>query len=124
MSKPENLGSFIHETRSMLGEYLETRLEILRLQSIRSGSKAMGQFMWILVSLCLFFVVFIFASLVLAFWITDITGSFIKGFGFTTIILIVLVGVIALLRKQLFVDPTVKKMISHLHSNEEEDEAN
>lgn len=122
MSQPENLGSFLKEGKTLLSEYVETRLDLIRLQSVRTSAKAAGQLIWILVSLFLVFLVLLLASLVLGFWLSELTGSFIKGFGFTTLIVLVLVGIIALLKDQLFVNPAIKKAISHLHEKEEDED--
>lgn len=122
MSQPENLGSFLKEGKTLLSEYVETRLDLIRLQGVRTSAKAAGQLIWILVSLFLVFLVLLLASLVLGFWLSELTGSFIKGFGYTTLIVLVLVGIIALLKDQLFVNPAIKKAISHLHEKEEDED--
>ena len=64
MSQPDNLGSFISENKTILKEYVETRMEIYRLQSLRIFSKSAGYFAWIIVSLFLAFLIVIFGGLV------------------------------------------------------------
>jgi hypothetical protein len=54
-SQPDNLGGFIAENKKLLKEYLETRLEIYRLQSVRLLAKSAGYLAWIWLSLCLAF---------------------------------------------------------------------
>jgi hypothetical protein len=122
MAHPENLGSYIRENKELLQEYIETRLEIVRLQGVRAGSKAGGQLVWLLVSMFLLFLVFIFAGLVLALWLSDLTGSYIRGFGYSTLILIGITLLVALFRKPLFIDPAVRTMIRKLHEGDEIDE--
>ena len=121
MSQPENLGQFIKENKSLLRDYLETRLEIFRLSGIRASSKALAYLIWVLVSLFLLLIVCIFAGLVIAFWLSDITGSYVKGFGLTSLLFIVIFILMALLRKVLFVNPAIKAVISKLQESEMEE---
>ena len=119
MAQPENLGSFIKENKKLLSEYIETRIEIIRLQGIKASSKAIANLVWVLISLFLVSVVFIFAGLVLGFWLSELTGSMVKGFGYTTLIMIVLVIILALLREQLFINPVLKKILHKMHEDSE-----
>lgn len=119
MAQPENLGSFIKENKKLLSEYIETRIEIIRLQGIKASSKAIANLVWVLISLFLVSVVFIFAGLVLGFWLSELTGSMVKGFGYTTLIMIVLVIILALLREQLFINPVLKKILHKMNEDSE-----
>jgi len=120
MSQPDNLGSFISENKTILKEYVETRMEIYRLQSLRIFSKSAGYFAWIIVSLFLAFLIVIFGGLMLGYWFSSMLGSYVKGFGLITLLLIVLFVLLALFRKRLFVDPVVQSIIQR---SREEDNA-
>lgn len=122
MAQPENLGSFVKENKALVQDYIETRLEILRLQGIRAGSKTAGYLVWIIISLFLLFLVSIFIGLVLGFWLSELTGSYVKGFGITTLIMILLVVLLALFRKALFVDPAIRKVIGSLQEKDDLDD--
>ncbi len=122
MSQPENLGSFINENKILAKEYLETRLEIIRLKGIRASSKAMGLFIWILISIFSLLLVMIFLGIVLGLWLSELTGSYIQGFGITTLIFIIIVAVLAIFRKSLFVNPVIKGMITKLQDESSSDE--
>jgi hypothetical protein len=111
MSKSEDLGSFFQENKSLFKEYLETRLEIYRLQGIRTVSKAAGWLAWILISLFLLFLILIFSGVVLGCWLSGLTHSYVTGFGLTTGILIVIFAFLAIFRKSLFVNPLVQSII-------------
>ncbi|MBN8852982.1 MAG: hypothetical protein BGO55_14390 [Sphingobacteriales bacterium 50-39] len=111
MSQPDNLGSFISENKTILKEYVETRMEIYRLQSLRIFSKSAGYFAWIIVSLFLAFLIVIFGGLMLGYWFSSMLGSYVKGFGLITLLLIVVFVLLALFRKRLFVDPVVQSII-------------
>jgi uncharacterized membrane protein len=120
-NQPDNLGSFISENKAVLKEYLETRMEIYRLQSLRIFSKSAGYFAWILVSLFLVILIVIFGGLMLGYWFSSMLGSYVKGFGLMTLLLVVLFVLLTLFRKSLFVDPVVQSIIQK--SREEEEEA-
>ena len=122
MSQPENLGSFINENKILAKEYLETRLEIIRLQGIRASSKAMGFFIWVLISIFSLLLVMIFLGIVLGLWLSDLTGSYVQGFGITALIFIFIVALLAIFRKSLFVNPVIKVMISKLQDESSSDE--
>jgi hypothetical protein len=111
MNQPDNLGDFFRENKELLKVYVETKSEIFRLQAIRIFSKSMGLLAWMVIAAFIAFLVLIFAGLVLGFWLSDLTQSYVKGFGITTIILIVLFVVIALLREKLFVNPIIRNII-------------
>ena len=117
-NQPDNLGSFISENKAVLKEYMETRMEIYRLQSLRIFSKSAGYFAWIIVSLFLAFLILIFGGLMLGYWFSSMLGSYVKGFGLMTLLLVVLFVLLALFRKSLFVDPVVQSIIQR--SREEE----
>jgi hypothetical protein len=124
MPAPENLGSFIRENKSLASDYVETRIEILRLKMIRSLSKLAGQFIWVIISLFLFSLLAIFLGLVTGFWLSEITGSFTKGFGLTALILLVLILLIAALRKYLFINPIIRIIIRKTSEDRELEENN
>jgi len=116
------LGSFISENKTVLKEYLETRMEIYRLQSLRIFSKSAGYFAWILVSLFLVFLIVIFGGLMLGYWFPSMLGSYTKGFGLITLLLIVVFVLLALFRKSLFVDPVVQSIIQRSREEEERED--
>jgi len=121
-NQPDNLGSFISENKAVLKEYLETRMEIYRLQSLRIFSKSAGYFAWIMVSALLAFLILVFGGLMLGYWFSSLLGSFVKGFGLVTLLLIVVFVLLALLRKSLFVDPVVQSIIQRSREEVEEED--
>lgn len=122
MSQSENMGSFFREMKDLLKEYLETRAEIYRLRGVRFFSKTIGYFFWIILSLFLVLLIIIFGGLVTGFWLSELFHSYVKGFGLTTLILIVLCLVLAIFRRQLFVNPIIRMIISQSHKEKEETE--
>lgn len=111
MNQPDNLGDFFKENKELLKVYAETKSEIFRLQAIRIFSKSMGLLAWMVIAAFIAFLILIFAGLVLGFWLSDLTQSYVKGFGLTTIILLVLFVAIAVFREKLFVNPIIRSII-------------
>jgi len=119
MDQPDNLGSFFVENKTLLKEYLETRLEIYRLQSLRLFAKSAGLFAWVLLSLFLAFLFLLFGGMMVAFWFSSLFHSQVKGFGLVTLLILAVFILLAVFRKALFVDPVIQSVIQK--SKEEED---
>jgi hypothetical protein len=122
MSDTDNLGSFFRDNKDLLKGYIETRLEIFRLTAIRMISKSAGYLVWIIISLFLLFLIILFAGIVLGFWLSELTHSFVKGFGLTTLILLLIFSVLAIFRKAWFVNPVIQVIIDHSDEDFEEEE--
>lgn len=122
MADTENLGSFFRENKKLVKDYLDTRLAIYRLRGIRLLSRMAGYFIWIIISLFLVLLLFTFGGLVTGFWLSSLTGSYVMGFGITTILIAVVIVILALLRKQLFVNPIIRAMISQASDETEPEE--
>jgi hypothetical protein len=123
MSQPDNLGAFISENKELVKDYIETRMEIYRLQSLRIFSKSAGYFAWIIVSLFLAFLIVLFTGMVLGFWFSTILHSYVEGFGLVTLLLLALFLLIAIFRKSLFVNPVIQSIIQRSREEDKEEDA-
>jgi len=121
MSQPDNLGSFFSENKALLKEYLETRMEIYRLQSLRVFSKSAGYFVWMIISLFLAFLILLFSGLAIGYWFSGLLHSYTKGFGLIVLLLIGVFILLVVLRKTLFVDPVIQAIIEKSKEDEEEE---
>ena len=119
MAETENLGTFFKENKKLIKDYFETRLDIYRLKTIKMVSKTAGYFIWIIISLFLLFLFVTFFGLVIGFWLSDLTGSYVKGFGLTTLIILAIIVIIAMLRKILFVNPIIRAIIKSTNEDSE-----
>ena len=119
MSQPDNLGSFFAENKTLIKEYLETRLEIYRLQSLRLFARSAGYFAWILLSLFLAFLFLLFGGMMTAFWFSEMFHSQFKGFGLVTLMILVVFILLAVFRKTLFVNPVIHSVIQKSKEEEE-----
>jgi len=122
MSDPENLGSFFKENKKLISSYIETRVEIFRLRILRILSKSAGYFFWIIISLFLAFLFIIFLGIVVSIWLSNITGSYLAGFGITTFTILIIIILLTIFRKALFVHPIIKSFIHHSQEGSSEDE--
>jgi len=111
MSQTDNLGSFFKDSKPLLKEYIEARLELYRLQAIRIVSQSAGYLVWILISLFLLFLIMIFSGIVLGCWLSILMDSYVLGFGTTTLLLVVIFVLLAIFRKKLFVHPVIQAII-------------
>jgi hypothetical protein len=123
MDQPENLGSFFQENKSVLKEYIETRLEIFRLQAVKISSKSAGYLVWIIISMCLLFLIALFSGMALGYWFSALTGSYVEGFGLTALLMILIFVLFAIFRKKLFLNPVVKAIIQSSMEEMDEEEA-
>ncbi len=121
MSKAEDFGEFISENKDLLKDYFETRMEVYRLQAVKAFSKTAGLLLWSVISIFLLFLVIIFVGIVLGFWFSGMFNSNVLGFGLTTLIMIVVIGLLAIFRRQLFINPIIRGVINHTQSEQEKD---
>ena len=111
MTEKETIGSFFEENKQLAKNYFNIRFEVYRLQLIRGFSKSTGYLLWIIISMILFSFLAIFAGLTIGFWLSSLTGSYVKGFGLTAMIILALIIIVALLRKMLFINPIIRNVI-------------
>jgi hypothetical protein len=113
MRSKDNFHSFFRENKDLAKEYINVRLEIYRLGLIRSLSRSAGYMIWVIVSIVLLALFLVFAGIVTGLWLSELTGSYLKGFGWTTLLIVAVTGVLALFRKRLFINPMIRTLIRH-----------
>ena len=122
MRSKDSFQSFFQENKDLAKEYINIRLEIFRLGLIRSLSKSAGYLIWVTISIVLFALFIVFGGIVTGLWLSELTGSYLKGFGLTTLLIVAVIGILALLRQRLFINPMVKTLIKHASERQEEPE--
>ena len=120
MSTNPHLGDFVNENKKLAKEYFDIRIELLRLQLVRTFSKSAGYFIWTVISMFLLLLFMIFLFLVIGFWLAEITGSILIGFAVTLLIILLVAVVMTLLRRILFVNPIIRNTIRHFEKTNEE----
>lgn len=114
MSSSESMGSFFRDNKNLVKDYLETRLEIYRLKGIRAVSKTAGYLIWLVIAIFLIWMIGLFAALVFAFWMSELTGSLVAGFAITLSFVILKVILLTVFRKQLFVNPIIRRILKKM----------
>jgi len=118
----ETFNDFYQENRKLLAEYLDTRLQLLRLLAIRILSRTFSMF--IVVCLVSFMVLFFLLFLVISFsWLmADVTGSAALGFLCGAGIFLVIIILAIVFRKPLFLNPLIRLFIHTSTQEADEDE--
>lgn len=120
MSDQVNFRDFFEDSRQMIRDWAETRVEIYKLKLVRAASKVAGNFIWMIIMLFMASLFIIFAGVTGGYYLSEVTGSYVKGFGLVTLLVLLLIIILVALRKVLFINPFIKKMI-HQVIKEEED---
>lgn len=121
MSSSENLGDFYKENKKLVSDYIETRIELIKLGAIKTLAKTLSAL--ILIALISFMTLFFLLFVVIAFswYMADQLGSAALGFlcGGGVFIAILLFSII--FRKVLFLNPLIRIFL--LASTEEDEES-
>ncbi len=117
----ENLNDFYKENKRLVSDYVETRLDLLKLTTVRSLSRTLS--MLILVTIISFMVLFFLLFLVIAFswFMSDLLGSATMGFLCGGGVFLLLLVLSVAFRKALFLNPLIRLFIQ-TSTQEEEDE--
>ena len=78
MSESEH---FFTDTRKELEQYLENRVLLLKMQMTEKTGRLVGRLVVMLVLVILAIVTLFFLSFMAAYYLSDVTGSLMKGFG-------------------------------------------
>lgn len=113
MADTETFASFIRDNKKLIREYIDTRIEIYRLQFIRAFSRSAGYLLWVIISLVLISLFIVFSGIATGFWLSKVMGSYVKGFGLTTLLILIVIIILMLLRRQLFINPIIRTVIRH-----------
>ena len=73
-----------------LKEYADTRIKLAKYQAVDGGTSIIAGLVAQLIVIISLLLVFVFASLTLAFFLAELLGSFWQGFGCTAIIYLII----------------------------------
>lgn len=119
MSQPKNIQEFFDENVSLVKEYIETKTTVYKLKATRTLSSVLGTLAWLIISAFFIFLLFIFIGLVLGFWFSELTGSFVAGFGLATLSLVLMIVLLTIFRRQIFIHPLIRIFIQAMTRDEE-----
>jgi len=80
MSSKETFFSFFSQNKALVKEYIDTRLELIKLQGVRTLSRTISAIMIIFIISLLCLSILLLIGITFAFWIADVSGSNIVGF--------------------------------------------
>lgn len=115
----DNFSNYFNQTGKVAKEYLETRLDLIKLQAAGKLSKALGLFFSLILAFLLFFFVVVFLGMVLGFWIGEMTNSYTIGFSCSAGLFIFLLLIILWFREPLIQRPLSNMLIKELVSEME-----
>lgn len=110
----DNFSKYFNQTGKVAKEYLETRLDLIKLQAAGKLSKALGLFFSLILAFLLFFFVVVFLGMVLGFWIGEMTGSMTIGFSCAAGVFILLLIILMAFRKPLIQRPLSALLLKEL----------
>ena len=100
MSSKETFFSFFSQNKALLKEYIDTRLELIKLQGVRTLSRTISAIMIIFIISLLCLSILLLIGITFAFWIADVSGSNIVGFASAAgLFILFLIGFIVFGRK-------------------------
>jgi hypothetical protein len=109
----------INDIGESLARQLEMRSELLRLEALEIGSKAMGHLFALIVSVTLAFFTVVFVSILIGFSLSECLHSRVYGFGIIAF-MYVLAFVLALTKYQSWlVAPVANRIIRAMQSEDE-----
>lgn len=122
----DNFSNYFNQTGKVAKEYLETRLDLIKLQAAGKLSRALALFFSLILAFLLFFFVIVFLGMVLGFWIGEMTNSYTIGFSCSAGLFVFLLLVIMWFREPLIQRPLsnmlIKEMVSEMEIEEKEEE--
>ena len=122
MSDHGNFKDFFEESRHLVRDWADTKIEIYKLKLVRASSKIAGNLVWFMIMMFMISLFIIFAGVTAGYWLSEITGRYVYGFGLVTLFLLFLLILLVALRKTLFINPVIRKMIQQVTKEKSEDE--
>lgn len=121
MASQENYGDFYKENKKLVADYIDTRIELLKLGAIKITAKTLSALL--LIALISFMVLFFVLFLVIAFswFMADQLGSASLGFLCGGGVFLLIITVSVLFRRALFLNPLIRIFI-HIATDDEFEE--
>jgi hypothetical protein len=114
-----------HIFESLAGDvkkYIETRISLAKLQAVEQGSRIAGSIMTAVIAVIVFSLFLIFASIAVAFLISESTGKGYMGFVYVGGFYLLLGIIILLMKEKLIIGPVTNSFIRKiLKDNDDED---
>jgi len=107
-------------------EYIDTRIEYTKLSFVEKGAKLVADLITNTTVIICFVLSFLFASFTLALYLSEVLGSYTKGFGCVAVIYLFL-SIIVLLTKDKYIEKVlvnlfIRKYFDKVADKDEDDE--
>ena len=123
MYDKDKFSTFYRDNKDLLKEYIEIRMDLIRLQGVRMLSRSFSLVMVGLIVILLSLFILFFLGIAFAFWISDLTGSNVAGFTSAAGLFALLLILTIIFRRPLFQNPMIRLFINEsIPENEEEEE--
>ncbi len=116
---------YFHGTKETIENYIQNRLELVKLQAIEKSTKVGASLFIIVLMALLGFFMFLFLSFMLAWLFADLTSNVYVGFAIMTGIFLLLLLVIVLGKKSFerkITDTIINTIFSKSNDKDDEDE--
>jgi len=104
-NKEKNIEDILMDTK----DYLEARVEYLRLSMVEKMSKAFADIVTMAAVTICFVLAFLFGSVTLALFLSDVFGSFTAGFGCVALIYL-LIALVVFFTKDKYIEKAIINM--------------
>jgi len=111
MQGKEDFSGFLSANVRLVREYVELRMEMLRLQGVRMVAKAYSQLMVFLIVLLMGLFVLFFLGMALAWGVAALTGSVVIGYLSSAGLFLLLLVLTVRFRRTLFQDRMVRTLL-------------
>ena len=115
-------GEIFRELKKDLSAYVELKLELLKLNTYERTGKVIAVLSYGVILLFLAFFAILFIFLALGFFLGDLFGSAVSGFGVVAVLYLLLIGII-IMNKDRISNKVLNVVISALTTNDDKTNA-
>ncbi|MET3113150.1 hypothetical protein AAKU52_000871 [Pedobacter sp. CG_S7] len=120
-NKEKNIEDILSDAK----DYIETRIEYARLSMVEKASKIFADLLTSATVMICFMLAFLFGSVTLALFLSDVLGSFSRGFGCVSLIYLIFAIVVYLTKdkyiEKAIVNMAIRKYFDKLADKEDEE---
>ncbi len=122
MGSDQNFKGFYAENKALLKEYVDLRVNLVKLQAVKVLSKSFGLVIVIFLVGFMSLFTLVFLGMSFAWWLTNLTGSAVLGFAGAAGLFFMLLLLVIVFRRPLVQNPLIRLFIREtskdLHQND------
>jgi hypothetical protein len=118
MQNNQSPEEFLTEVKDQIHQYVNLELELIKIETVEKSAKVTGYLISSVIFVFLIFMCILFLSLLLGFYLSEISNSNIKGFGIVALIYLVTILIYSLIKQNLVIKPISNKIIKMIYENE------